>query len=95
MRRARIAYEGVFYHAMNHGVNRDDIFAGSKGKTILLDVMAGTARNLKIKILAYFIMAAHYHRILENISGSMSVKELFSSKQDFLGFMELNSMEEL
>lgn len=95
MRRARITYEGAFHHAMNRGVNGDDSFVGSKGKTIFLDVMAGSARNLKIKILAYCIMANHYHLILENSNGRMSVNELFSSKQDFLGFMELNSMEEL
>jgi REP element-mobilizing transposase RayT len=32
----------------------------------------GTAKNLKIKILAYCIMANHYHLILENSSGRMS-----------------------
>jgi REP element-mobilizing transposase RayT len=179
MRRARITYEGAFHHAMNRGINGDDIFARSKSKTIFLDVMERTAKNLKIKILAYCIMANHYHLILENSSGRISdffrqlngnygmiyrklygehgyvfqgrykstliqadtylriairyallnpvraglvtkfdnyiwssaneyfsenssgivdsqfVNELFSSKQDFLGFMELNPTEEL
>jgi REP element-mobilizing transposase RayT len=34
--------------------------------------MERTARDLKIKILAYCIMANHYHLILENSSGRMS-----------------------
>jgi REP element-mobilizing transposase RayT len=179
MRRARITYEGAFHHAMNRGINGDAIFAGSKSKAMFLDVMQGTASNLKIKILTYCIMDNHYHLILENSSGRMSdffrqlngnygmiyrklygehgyvfqgrykstliqadaylrlsiryallnpvragivtefdsyiwssaneyfseissgivdsqfVNELFSSKQDFLGFMELNPTEEL
>ena len=44
---------------MNRGINGDDIFAGSKSKTMFLDVMEGTAKNLKIKILAYCIMTLH------------------------------------
>ena len=34
--------------------------------------MADTARNLKVRILAYCIMDSHYHLILENSSGRMS-----------------------
>ncbi len=40
---------------MNRGINRDDIFAERKSKKIFLDVMERTARNFKIKILAYCI----------------------------------------
>ena len=72
MRRARITYEGAFHHAMNRGINGDNIFAGSKSKKMFLDIMEGTAKNLKIKILTYCIMANHYHLILENSSGRMS-----------------------
>lgn len=72
MRRARITYEGAFHHAMNRGINGDAILAGSKSKTMFLDVMQSTASNLKIKILAYCIMDNHYHLILENSSGRMS-----------------------
>ena len=50
MRRARITYEGAFHHAMNRGINGDNIFTGSKNKTLFLDLMEGTAKKLKIKI---------------------------------------------
>ncbi len=72
MRRARITYEGALHHAMNRGINGDDIFVGSKSKTTFLDLMQDTARKLKIRILAYCIMDNHYHLILENSSGRMS-----------------------
>ena len=72
MRRARITYEGAFHHAMNRGLNGDTIFSGNKSKVIFLDLMEETARDLKIRILAYCIMDTHYHLILENSSGRMS-----------------------
>jgi hypothetical protein len=59
MRRARITYEGAFHHALNRGINGDNIFAGNNSKSMFLDVMEGTAKNLKIKILAYCIMTLH------------------------------------
>jgi hypothetical protein len=59
MRRARITYEGAFHHAMNRGINGDDIFADSKSKSMFLEVMQGTANKLKIKILAYCMMTLH------------------------------------
>ena len=72
MRRARITYEGAFHHAMNRGINGDDIFSGGKSKSMFLDLMEETARKLKIRILAYCVMGNHYHLILENSSGRMS-----------------------
>ena len=72
MRRARITYQGAFHHAMNRGINGEEIFAGSNRKNMFLDLMVESARKLKIRILAYCIMNNHYHLILENSSGRMS-----------------------
>lgn len=72
MRRARITYEGALHHAMNRGINGDEIFSGNKSKTIFLDLLEGTAKSLKIRILAYCIMDNHYHLVLENSNGRMS-----------------------
>jgi putative transposase len=90
MRRARITYEGAFHHAMNRGINGDDIFPGSKSKAIFLELLEETARKLKIRILAYCIMDNHYHLILENSSGRMSDFFLQLNGQYGMIFRKLN-----
>ncbi len=59
----------------------NDIFAGNKNKAKLLEFLDGTARRMKIHLLAYCIMDNHYHLVLENNNGRMS---------DFLG--QLNGL---
>jgi REP element-mobilizing transposase RayT len=76
MKRIRITYPGAFHHVMNRGYNGNDIFAGNKHKAQFLEILEGTAKKLKIHLLAYCIMDTHYHLVLENNNGRMS---------DFLG----------
>jgi REP element-mobilizing transposase RayT len=81
MKRVRITYPGAFHHVMNRGYNGNDIFVGNKNKAQFLEILEGTAKKLKIHLLAYCIMDTHYHLVLENNNGRMS---------DFLG--QLNGL---
>ncbi len=72
MRRARITYEGAFYHGMNRGYDGKTIFSKSKEKKVFLELLAEISEFCKIRILAYCLMSNHYHLVLENSSGRMS-----------------------
>lgn len=72
MRRARLTYEGAFHHAMNRGINGEDIFAGNKLKGHFLNLLDQVSKKMKIRVFAYCIMTNHYHLVLENSSGMMS-----------------------
>jgi hypothetical protein len=50
---AKITYEGAFHHAMDRGINGDNIFVGSKNKTMFLDVI-GKVRGQVIYLVMYF-----------------------------------------
>ena len=52
MRRARITYEGAFYHRMNRGINGEDIFEGNQNKAFFLDFLEIAVLKYKIRILA-------------------------------------------
>jgi len=43
------------HHGMNRRISGAEIFAKIESKSIFIDVMADTTRNLKARILAYFI----------------------------------------
>jgi len=76
MKRVRITYPGAFHHVMNRGYDGNAIFTGNKNKAQFLEFLEGTAKKMKIHLLAYCIMDTHYHLVLENNNGRMS---------DFLG----------
>jgi hypothetical protein len=44
---------------MNRGYDGNDIFAGNKNKAQFLEFLEGTAKKLKIHLLAYCIMMLH------------------------------------
>lgn len=50
MRRARITYEGAFHHAMNRGINGEEIFIGPENKNQFLDYLAEKSKKLKIRV---------------------------------------------
>ena len=72
MRRARFTYQGAFHHVTNRGINGENIFEGSKAKSLFLDLLEEKSRKLKIRLFAYCIMDNHYHLILENSSDMLS-----------------------
>ncbi|MCK5057879.1 MAG: transposase [Candidatus Aminicenantes bacterium] len=72
MRRVRLTFEGAYHHAMNRGINGEEIFTQNQHKSQFLDLLRESSNKFKIRILAYCIMQNHYHLILENSSGKMS-----------------------
>ena len=60
----RIEYPGAFYHVMNRGQSRRNIFLEDKGRLSFLDLLGDIARLWKVEIYAYCMMDNHYHLLL-------------------------------
>ena len=65
----RIEYPGAYYHVMNRGQSRRNIFIEDKGRQIFLDLLADIARLWKVEIFAYCLMDNHYHLLIETPGG--------------------------
>ena len=57
----RIEYPGAFYHVINRGLSRRNIFMEDKGRQSFLDLLSDITRLWKVKIYAYCSMDNHYH----------------------------------
>ena len=60
----RIEYRGAFYHVINRGQSRRDIFLEDKGRQTFLDLLAEIARLWKIEVHAYCLMSNYYHLLV-------------------------------
>lgn len=68
----RIEYPGAFYHVVNRGQSRGNIFMEDNGRQTFLDLLAEIARLWKIEIYAYCLMDNHYHLLLATPTGELS-----------------------
>ena len=68
----RIEYPGAFYHVINRGQSRRDIFLEDKGRQTFLDLIAEIARLWKIEIHAYCLMSNHYHLLVSTPAAGLS-----------------------
>jgi REP element-mobilizing transposase RayT len=68
----RIEYPGAYYHVMNRGLSRRDIFLEDKGRESFLDLLADISRLWKVKIYAYCLMNNHYHLLIQTPQGGLS-----------------------
>ena len=55
----RIEYPGAYYHVMNRGLSRRDIFLEDKGRESFLALLADISRLWKVEIYAYCLMNNH------------------------------------
>ena len=68
----RIEYPGAFYHVMNRGQSRRNIFLEDKGRQTFIDLLGDIARLWKVEIFAYCLMDNHYHLLLSTPAGALS-----------------------
>jgi putative transposase len=68
----RIEYPGAYYHIMNRGLSRRDIFSEDKGRGQFLDLLSDISRLWKIEIYAYCLMDNHYHLLVQTPKGGLS-----------------------
>lgn len=63
-RSARRVVEGLIYHVLNRGNNRQTIFHNDKDYKVFLDLMEESKSLYSIRIFAYCIMPNHFHMVL-------------------------------
>ena len=67
----RIEYPGAYYHVMNRGLSRRDIFLEDKGREQFLDLLSDISRLWKVEIFAFCLMDNHYHLLLQTPKGAL------------------------
>ena len=55
----RIEYPGAYYHVMNRGNRREDIFLTDKDRQVFLDGLADSCETYRIKLIAFVLMPNH------------------------------------
>ncbi len=61
----RIEYPGAYYHVMNRGLSRRNIFLEDKDRERFLELLGETSRQWKVEIFAYCLLDNHYHILLQ------------------------------
>lgn len=68
----RIEYPGAYYHVMNRGLSRRDIFLEDNGRQSFLDLLSDISQLWKVEIFAYCLMDNHYHLLFRTPKGGLS-----------------------
>src|SRR3989338_7103559 len=68
----RIEYEGAFYHVMNRGLERREIFQEDRDYEKFLELLKDTHQQYHFKVHSYCLMPNHYHLYLETLQGGLS-----------------------
>lgn len=71
-RALRIEYENAWYHVMNRGANRIDIFKENSERLLFLTLLEQIHTKYKVEIHAYCLMNNHYHLLLKTPLANLS-----------------------
>ena len=70
-RPTRIEYEDAYYHVMNRGRGRQQIFHSAEYYAAFLDTLAEACQRFGLKVHAYCLMGNHYHLLLQTPQGNL------------------------
>ncbi len=68
----RIEYAGAWYHVMNRGRRKEDIFWNIQDFTSFVEVLQEASDGWNLKIAAYCLMLNHYHLLVHTPDGNLS-----------------------
>ncbi len=71
-RSARIQYVGAFYHVMNRGNERKNIFLDNQDRNKFYEILGAVEEKYGIMIYAFVLMNNHYHILLETPFSNLS-----------------------
>lgn len=67
----RIEYPGAWYHVMNRGLARDDVFWTQEDGRRFLDLLGDLSRRFGVECHGYCLMSNHYHLLLHTPHGNL------------------------
>jgi putative transposase len=59
-RALRIELEDGYYHVMNWGNNRQDIFLSDKDRSAFMEALAASCEIYAVQLMAYVLMTNHF-----------------------------------
>jgi REP element-mobilizing transposase RayT len=68
----RIEYPGAWYHVMNRGRRREDVFIEKNDYRLFIEILKESTELFNVKIAAYCMMPNHYHLLLQTPDGNLS-----------------------
>ena len=68
----RIEYPGAYYHVMNRGNRREDIFLTDKDRKVFLEGLADSCETYRVKLIAYVLMTNHFHLLVQTPQANLS-----------------------
>lgn len=71
-RPARIEFEGAFYHVINRGNRREEIFFDDKDRWKFYEILRDIERRYGIVIYVFVLMSNHYHILIETPFANLS-----------------------
>lgn len=71
-RPARIEFEGAFYHVMNRGNRREDIFLDTRDREKFYEILGNIEKRYGIIVYVFVLMPNHYHILLETPHANLS-----------------------
>jgi len=69
----RVEYPGAYYHVINRGNSRENIFKSQRDKEKFLHYLGKTAERFSLVIHTYCLMSNHYHLLVETPQPNLSV----------------------
>ena len=67
----RIEYENAFYHVMNRGAGRRDIYHSEQDYYMFLELLSDANRRFGIEIHCYCLMSNHYHLLIKTPNANL------------------------
>ncbi len=68
----RIELADGYYHVMNRGNNRLDIFLTDKDRKAFVEALADSCEIYHVHLIAYVLMSNHFHLLVHTASANLS-----------------------
>jgi putative transposase len=68
----RIELADAYYHAMNRGNNRQDIFFSDKDRLSFLEALADSCEIFAVRLVSYALMSNHFHLLIHTAQANLS-----------------------
>ena len=68
----RIEFPGAWYHVMNRGRRREDIFPTPVDFRAFVELLKESAEHWQVRISAYCLLSNHYHLLIQTPAGKLS-----------------------